>query len=258
MKKLLLALTLVFCVFFAQSQNCTPSWPTGGGAGINPDSLTNLPVAYELVPYSANVNFKVPLDTTANIGGFNVAVTINNITVTSVSGLSAIPATVPFTYVTNPSNGVFPGGSLGCALITGTAAAGSAGVYPIQFSVTANATINQTSTPVQQPYTIDYYKIVVLANSSIQMINENEPSIIGIAPNPAINSTSLQYYLPAKTDANLFVYNQLGQLMQQIQLNPGIGLNNYNIDTQDFPVGNYFATILLGNERLTIKFTVSK
>lgn len=258
MKKILLTTLLLLGIISAYSQNCTPSWPQGGGAGIIPDSATNLPAAYELIPYSATVNFKVPKDTVASLGGFPVAVTIQNITVTNVSGLSAIPATVPFTYVTNPATGIFPGDSVGCALITGTAAAGSSGTYQIQFSVTANAIINATGTPVQQPYTIDYYKIVVLPDASAQVINGNEPGILNIAPNPAIHTTALQYYVPVKQNAVLLIYNAVGQMVQQVVLNPTAGLNNYNIDTKELPNGNYFLALILEGKKLSTRFTVNK
>lgn len=258
MKKLLLISLLLSGITYAYSQNCTPTWPQGGGAGIIPDSATNLPVAYELIPYSATVNFKVPKDTIASLGGFPVAVTIQNITVNNVTGLSSIPYTVPFTYVTNPSTGIFKGDSVGCALITGTAAAGSSGTYPIQFSVTANAVINATQTPVQQPYTIDYYKIVVLPDASAQVINGNEASIVNIAPNPAINSTSFQYYVPYKQNAALLIYNSIGQMVQQVVLNPSAGLNNYNIDTNELPNGTYFIALILDGNKLSSRFTVSK
>ncbi len=258
MKKLLLAFLLAFTFHFVQAQNCTPTWPQGGGAGIIPDSATNLPVAYELIPYSSSVYFKVPKDTVAELGGFPVAVTIQNITITSVSGLSAIPSSVPFTYVTNPATGIFEGDSVGCALITGTPAAGSSGIYTIQFSVVANAIINATQTPVQQPYTIDYYKIVVQPDASVQVINGNEASITSVSPNPAINSVTVQYYTPASTDARMLVYNSIGQVIQEIVLTPSVGLNTYNIDVTQLPSGNYFTGIIIGDRKLSAQFTVNK
>jgi hypothetical protein len=258
MKKLLLSVVFALSIHFVQAQNCTPTWPQGGGAGIIPDSATNLPVAYELIPYSSTVYFKVPKDTVATLGGFPVAVTIQNITITSVSGLSAIPAFVPFTYVTNPGNGIFEGDSVGCALITGTAAAGSSGVYTIQFSVVANAIINLTGTPVQQPYTIDYYKIVVQPDASVQVINGNEVAITSVSPNPAINSVTIQYYTPVINAARMVIYNSIGQIMQDVTLNPSAGLNTYNVDVTQLPAGNYLAGIIIGNDKLSTQFTVTR
>jgi hypothetical protein len=257
MKKILLASFLTLSATFVNAQ-CTPEWPSGGGAGIVPDSATNLPSAYELMPYSATVNFKVPLDTVASLGGFPVAVTIENITVTDVTGLSAIPSSVPFTYTTNPANGTFPGNSIGCALITGTPAAGSSGVYNIQFSVTANAVITQLGTPVEQPYTIDYYKIVVQPDLSVQLINGNEASITSVTPNPAIHSVALKYYTPVVVPTRLIVYNTMGQTMSETTLNPSVGLNNFNIDLTEYPAGNYFVGLFVGERKLTTTFTVNK
>lgn len=258
MKKLLLTAFTFLLLTASYAQNCTPTWPSGGGPGIIPDSATNLPVAYELLPYSATVNFKVPKDTIASLGGFPVAVTIQNITVVNVSGLSAIPASVPFTYVTNPATGIFQGDSVGCALITGTPAAGSSGTYPIQFSVIANAVINLTQNSVQQPYTIDYYKIVVLPDASARVIDGSVPAIVNLAPNPTKDITGLQYYVPAQQSTILMIYNSIGQVVQQTILNPSTGLNNYNIDTRELPNGTYFVKLIVGEKNMSTRFTVSK
>lgn len=257
MKKLLLASFLTLSATFVNAQ-CTPEWPSGGGAGIVPDSATNLPSAYELMPYSATVNFKVPLDTVYSYGGFLVVATIENITVTDVTGLSAIPSSVPFTYTTNPANGTFPGNSIGCALITGTPAAGSSGVYNIQFSVIANAVIPQLGIQVEQPDTIDYYKIVVQPDLSVQMINGNEAAITSVTPNPAIHSVALKYYTPVVVPTRLIVYNTMGQAMSETTLNPSVGLNNFNIDLTEYPAGNYFVGLFVGDRKLTTTFTVNK
>ena len=258
MKKTFLVLTLLCISNFLSAQNCTPTWPTGGGAGIIPDSITNLPPAYEGSAYSATINFKVPKDTTASLGGFPVAVTINDITIDNVDGFAAIPSTVPFTYVSNPADGIFEGDSVGCILITGTPAPGSYGTYAISVAVTAHAVINLSGTPVDQPYTVDYYVINVNYPSNSDAPKLNEFTLMNAVPNPTSNITTINYFVPNQNNVELNVYSTIGQLLISKKLNSQAGINTYNLDLSDFSQGNYFYSLKCNDEKFIRSLTIVK
>jgi hypothetical protein len=258
MKKLLLFVVLFISINIVSAQNCTPTWPVGGGAGIDPDSATNLPWAYEVSGYSADINFKVPKDTTAVFGGFPIPITIQNITIDSVKGLNLIPSTVGFGYASNPSTGIFQGDSVACINITGTPAPGSHGDYPLTVYVTANAVINLTGTPVAQPYTVPYYQIHVNFPLSNEDLASNEFAFLNSSPNPALINSELKYYLPHANTIDLKVYSSLGQLMIDKKLNSQAGVNYYNLDLSRLDAGNYFITMSSNGERRTARMTVVK
>jgi hypothetical protein len=50
----------------------------------------------------------------------------------------------------------------------------------------------------------------------------------------------------------------MGQTMSETTLNPSVGLNNFNIDLTEYPAGNYFVGLFVGERKLTTTFTVNK
>ena len=95
---------------------------------IYPDEITNLPEGFVGQPYVAQIDVLTPLDTSVSLSGLNVNVTIDNIELTSVSGLPN-----NFTYSCNPPTCIFPGGTYGCAEIFSTVDPTTAdiGYYPL-------------------------------------------------------------------------------------------------------------------------------
>ena len=260
MKKLLPVALLTCIAFGSIAQNCTPEWPAGAGAGIMPDSATNLPVAYETQAYTAVVQFKVPLDTVANVNGNDVPVLVTDITVNTVTGLDAIPYITPFTYVTNPASGVFPGGSLGCVLITGTPAAGSAGTYPIVVEVTAHATEQATglNLPVEQDDVIDYYQIVVDSALSTSIIDTRG---VGLTAYPVVTNgtTMMHFFAQSPGQADFAVVNTLGQTILLLQRQPlEAGINNFAINLQALANGCYTAVLRTGEGTYATKVILRK
>ncbi|MFM7903469.1 MAG: hypothetical protein ACKPAD_15980, partial [Bacteroidota bacterium] len=114
-KKLLLSTVLVFGTAHLASAQCVPD-PTITIPGIYPDSATGLSSGVVGTPYTQVIQAKVPVDTVVSINGLPPTnITISNITVTGVTGLPP-----GLTYSTTPANGIFPGGSNGCMLVSGT------------------------------------------------------------------------------------------------------------------------------------------
>ena len=100
MKKTLLTLSLAITSFFASAQ-CTPD-SQFSAPGIYPDSATGLSTAYVGQAYNEVITIISPLDTTVLYNGIPLAVTVQTIELTSVTGLPA-----SFTYDCAVSNCVF-------------------------------------------------------------------------------------------------------------------------------------------------------
>lgn len=255
MKKILLAVLLIFTIGIKSWAQCTPTWPTGGGHGIIPDSATNLPHANEGMAYNATIQFFTPLDT-LYLG--TIPVTIDNVTITGVTGLSVIPNISPFTYVPNPANGVFPGGSLGCINLTGTPSIGSAGTYFLTVAVTANAHITGSSQALTQPYTIGYYKIVVDQNTAVPSISTSKFDLSQNFPNPFNYKTNISFNMPAKGYAAFKVFDLIGNVLFEKYIDAKIGINTINYDASDLAEGVYFYSISTGSGSLTRRLIIDR
>ena len=113
------------------------------------------------------------------------------------------------TYSCTPASCVFPGGSNGCLLISGTPT--TAGTYPIVVTLTANGTIFGIPAPPQNT-TLDYYSITIDANTGIS----SDPSaltfeITGNNPNPATQFTDVNFSTPIAGDFTIRVFNMIGK-----------------------------------------------
>lgn len=258
MKVFLQTIVLLFLITNFGWSQCTPSWPTGGGAGISPDSATNLPHAVEGLPYNSVIQFKTPLDTVYSIGGNTVPITIEDITITNVSGLSAIPNISPFTYVPNPSNGIFPGGTVNCISITGTPSVGSAGTYPLSVDVTAHFHMQGSTTSLNQSYTITFYNIVVDANTAIPSVNKNKFDLAQNFPNPFTSKTNIAFNLPVSAIVEFKVYDLIGNVLFQKNIDGKPGINTIAFDGTSMGEGVYFYSLSNGSALFTKRLIIER
>jgi len=254
MKQTLLAFVLIIAIGFKSWSQCTPTWPTGGGAGISPDSATNLPHALEGLAYDATIQFKAPLDTTYI--GFPVV--IDSIIITSVTGLTSIPNISPFTYVPNPANGVFLGGTVNCINITGTPSIGSNGTYPLSVNVSAFAHFGTGGTTIQQDYSITYYKIVVDLNNAVPNVNKSKFDLAQNFPNPFSSKTNIAFNLPSPSQVTFKVYDLVGNVLYQKAILGKVGINTVDYDGSDLLEGVYFYSISNGTGVLTRRLIIDR
>lgn len=258
MKKILLALTIVLAFQTSSWSQCTPTWPGGGGPGISPDSATNLPHALEGVAYDAVVQFKTPLDTVQVISMVAVPITIENITITNVSGLSAIPSITPFTYVPNPANGVFLGGTVNCIEITGTPSAGSAGTYPISVDVVVNFHIQGSTTSLNQTQSVTFYKIVVDPNNAAPSVSHIKFDCAQNFPNPFSTKTNIAFNLQNSSQVEFKVYDLVGNIVFEKTIDGKPGLNTLTFDGTDMNEGVYFYSLNNGAGLITRRLIIDR
>jgi hypothetical protein len=201
-KKLLIICFAFLAIASQVYSQCTPN-TTITTAGIYPDSATGLSSGVVGLPYTQVIQARVPDDTVVSINGLPPTnITIANITVTSVSGLPP-----GLTYSTTPANGVFPGNSNGCMLISGTPT--TAGVYFVNVILTTNATF--LGFPISQVDTLDYYSITINTTSGLNGLQASKFEIKSLSPNPASNFTDFEFTAPRSGLYTLRLYNILGK-----------------------------------------------
>jgi len=234
MKKLLLVFSVAF--FGAASvnaQSCTPGANYADSTyGVWPDTTTNFPPGAVGVPYSTDLNFKVPSTVTAEVAGSDpvaqavIGSAIQDFTVTGVTGL---PATI--NYACNISSCTYAGGSNGCANLYGTPDA--AGTFPITIDVEATVLVELIPgfpTPLTVPTSFSGYKLVVGYAGQIEI------TINGLAEVLNVNAIKIT--------------NMAGQVVKRVNPNG----TSVNVNVSDLDNGIYFVVVNYENGSDMVKF----
>ncbi len=225
---------------------CVPD-PTITVPGIYPDSATGLAGGVVGVPYTQVIQARVLTDTSLN----GLPVIISNITLSGVSGLPP-----GLTYSCTPSSCVFPGGSNGCLLISGTPT--TAGTYPIVVELTANGTIFGIPAPPQTS-TLNYYSIFIDVNSGISVTpTALNFEIAGNNPNPASNYTDLNFTTPIAGDFTIRLFNMIGKEVLKENIRGMAGINTTRLNLEDVAPGVYMISVENGTSVVTRRMIVSK
>ncbi len=132
-------------------------------------------------------------------------------------------------------------------------------VFPLYQPFTGNP-YYQGVTTVNASYSDAFYA-QLRKNSSVTGINELESSKgklgnLKLFPNPAANLLYLEWYnnSPSNVKAQIYVYNIMGQLLQQFEASQSFGLNTGNIKLESLSPGVYITIIKTGNQSLNAKF----
>lgn len=213
--------------------------------GIYPDSATGLPAGTVGVTYNEVIQFKVLTDT--SLAG--LPVTVDSISITQVTGLPP-----GISYTCTPASCVFPGGSNGCILLTGTPTV--SGAFPLTVDLIIDA--NLSGIAFQQPSTVDYYVININAATGIATLSSVNFGIVNVLPNPAADYTDLTYSTPLGGDFRITLYDMIGKKVSE-QLIRGLpGNNTFRIKTAQLKSGVYMLTLGNGSSVATRKVVVSK
>ena len=256
MKKNLLFIIAAFMFVYSNSmaQSCTPSLPADGiHSHIVPDTLVDLPHAQVGVPYSTDIQFYVGTDTAVT-----TPITCNlHIVDYTLTGISGLPA--GFSYTTNPSSGIFPGGTSDCLNITGTAPTpGMEGTYPLVVNVTAHLTCN--SFPITQSPAFNGYQIIIDPAGTVGISsNAAEKFALGQnIPNPSSDITRISFTSPVAEKMELNIYNSIGQVVLKQNIDALKGSNEKYISASTFADGIYIYTLRNSSTTLTKRMVVSK
>ena len=251
MKKTLLTLSLAIATIFASAQ-CTPD-SQFSAPGIYPDSATGLSPAYVGQAYNEVITIITPLDTTVMYNGIPLAVTIQTIELTSVTGLPA-----SFTYDCATSNCVFIGGSTSCAVLSSA--------NPLSSEIGSHQIIMSTTTtvdagigvPITQDDVIDYYYIDIVDNTTsvVNQFDNTTFNLKDVYPNPVNNTAKIQYISGLITTVEFNIYNLLGEEVESRVISSSRGVNTININTSAYSEGMYLYSINNGSEILTKRMIV--
>lgn len=228
MKKTLLFAALLIGGLSQLSAQCTIANscnPAATGYCSTPTASANVPNGTESMPYNTTIQISVA----SSISGFP----ISNVTVVSVTGLPT-----GLTYSTNPANGVIPGGSDACMLISGTPASGSSGSY----TVTANVTLNSSI-----PATISWFLTIdPSGTTNVKSVTQN--SGFFISPNPA---TSELFVSAASHFGKVNITDALGKIVLSHDANYTA---QTTINISSLSKGVYFLQVNDGANVTTKKF----
>jgi hypothetical protein len=251
----LLLLSLTFAVFTANNlgaQSCTPGSNFADSTyGVWPSPATNFPAALVSVPYTTDVNFKVPSTITADI----VAVVpdaadfegspIQSFKITGVTGLPT-----GFLYACNISSCQYNGGSNGCANIYGTTTA-PAGSYPVSIDVEVTVVISLfpglPGVPVPVETAFDGYSIELGNAGTIEQII----SPITVSPNPANNEIKIEGITASMKANQISILNIEGKVVAEREIKDVL---NTTFDLSALKAGIYFVNVSHASGNKTVKF----
>jgi hypothetical protein len=250
------SLLAVLAIGTAASAQCTINQSVFTSAtdySIHPDTVTNIPAAWIGTGYTTDLQFHVQPDTVTSFGTFQ----ITQITIDSITG---VPAN--FSYLPNPSSGIFPGGSYGCVGVTGLAQAGQEnggpnndGVYPIVVYYTATVDVFSALTPF--PASKSGYKLHIYNPNSVQAIETPNFAVAQNNPNPSNLSTAFNISAPNSGMVQVKVYNLLGSEMKSENIAAAKGTNAWTLETAGWAEGVYLCSFRMGNAVVIRRITVA-
>jgi hypothetical protein len=248
MKKLLLSFTVVVVAAMnVQAQSCSPSTnPNYADSvyGVWPDTTTNFPPATQNLFYSANLDFKVPLDATLASSQAPPNSTIQSFKVDSVVGLPS-----GYDYVCNISNCTYNGGANGCANVFGTTA--TTGVYNVSIFITAQvAVVLVPGFPAQiipQSTSFSGYRIVVGEAGTIEQVI----APIVVSPNPANDEIKVEGISASMKASKVEITNIEGKVVASKEV---ANSSNFSFDLAGMNAGMYFVNVTHASGVETVKF----
>jgi hypothetical protein len=251
MRKYILSIFLVAVATFNSYSQCTPNTSITQ-AGIYPDSATGLAGGVVGQAYNQEMQLRVPLDTLVDLLGTGTP-SLVPITSISLTAFNNLPAGL--TYSCNPPTCVFPGGTNGCVLISGTPLV--AGTFlPLAVTTTAGTVFGF---PVTQVDTIDYY-VITISNSSTGLY-ESTSSAFQMdqnTPNPSEEMTAIRFFLPHPGDVEFRMFNMIGKEVYRNLLSAEQGENSFRIDSRLFSEGVYMYSMTYDQVTLSRRMVISR
>ena len=225
MKKQLLLISLMLITFVLKTKaQCIPD-PNLNSTGFSP---AELPYSYVGAQYNQVLSFRSPKDTIAEFNGQMWDVVIDSVIMTNLKG---VPANFSYQCL---SRCAIPGGSKGCALLTGLADSSQVGAYRI--AIFLNTYYHPKISPTTRLNRIDsgdsYQFRIFLPTGIAGFVPVDAPVEIKAYPNPARTSINLDLSsLPHHTNGTYTVIDALGRIIIESSfsnnLAPLINLSSY-------------------------------
>lgn len=207
--------------------------------------------------YETTIQVQIP--TTITVGTTEVG--INQVEITE-EGISNLPAS--FDFVCNPPNCIFLPEEIGCIQLYGTAEAVDVGMHDLQINVLISTQI------VPLPYTLPDGDLVP-GNYFFFVREEGDPNCLvdasevvenafdlRIQPNPFSDFSQVYVNLPEGGEYQLSVYNALGTLVQERDVDLITGENYLPFDGSDLATGMYIFRLQRGNEAASGRLLIQR
>jgi hypothetical protein len=190
------------------------------------------------VPYSTDLNFKVPSTVTAEVAGSDptaqgfIGSPIQGFVVNAVNGLPA-----GFNYACNIVSCQYTGGANGCANVYGSS--GTAGEYPLTIDITATVLVEIPfigQQPVEVPTSFSGYRIVLGTAGTIEQII----APITVSPNPSSSIITIEGITASMKASSIAITNVEGRTVATKSL---VGNANTLFDVSNLNAGIYFVNV---------------
>lgn len=248
MKKILLTCLFAIGMISLSNAQCTPGPEYGNG--VYPDTITNFVLGCKDVPYEQIISIKVPADTTIDTTLLGQNLTINAVfNYIEILNLQGLPS--GYSLACNPNDCVFPGNDVGCAVISGTTS--DVGTYNLTFELNADlsAVTPFGSISIEQPYTLESYKIIVEDCGSSGILEESKNATVAIYPNPTSDVVTISN-LSQYGVKNIHFYTSEGKAVKTFFTES----ESVSIQASDFPSGIYFVKIMQNGGQETIRLVI--
>ena len=281
MKKILLALTIIFGYANAYAQ-CTPdTYYQDSTYGIWPDTIQNLSTCIQNVNYHEEITIKTPSTLIEASGGDSSFTQLDTVILgssysfqladwpvdsMSLVGVDGLPNGLSLSC--EYANCILPGNVLTCGSVDGTTS-DPLGVYPITIWVDVFTHGVLDLGLIQYPLSTSLfdatgsyesltgYKIIVSNNSSYEMFNSNEFSLLQNIPNPSDGNTKIMFNTPNAGNVSLIVVDMFGKCVISKEISSVSGLNTINL-SQDLSPGIYNYSVQVNDVILTKRMIINK
>lgn len=231
MKKIILITIFVMLTntnLFAQCAAEQPCTTIVNGYCSIPAYNTALPTGNIGLQYSQKIQITIP----ATIFGNNVTNATFNL-----ANIAGLPAGL--TITSSPANGVFPGGTTGCFIISGTPT--TLGTFDLAVPVIVTAGFGNITGASKNGLTI---------GPALSADSFTNNSLFEMYPNPVTNVLNLKTNEPGE----ISIINQIGQVVKQINVTQEI---NNSIDLQSLQNGIYIVNFKNGTTLQSEKLIIT-
>ena len=198
--------------------------------------------------YSSVITVSVPADTTLPIIG------VTPIDSARISAINGLPPGL--TFQCNPASCGFPGGTLGCILLSGTVTDASliGNTYPLSGTLEVFA-IGQTFSSAITGYSIDI--VGGTSTNTLQLTQNSSFELYLNQPNPFQNTTNIGFNSPTVDQYEFRVLNMLGEEVHYEKVEAQSGKNNIVFDGAFLPAGFYLYMLSNGKYSSSSRMIIS-
>lgn len=124
------------------------------------------------------------------------------------------------------------------------------------FFVEAGALFHALIAPCKDPNAlIEETKRTLAIATNFPEVHENHPLELSIAPNPLVNQTTLNFFLPTAELVSLFIYDQTGSIVRQVLTSQALEMGDYKmvLTKEDLKRSGFYYVVLQTLEKRIVQ-----